>query len=150
VFASCGNDRLINIFDSRSQEPCVLVMPDMHTLCINSLVWHPLNYFSLITSSFDNKINMYDLRNPEEPIYSLSKHSSKQRADSIIHPIFAREGQCIVTLSGSRIFFYNSATGEVGKHVELGFAGTVVQEHYHSRQMAVAHPMKITLMEPCL
>jgi WD40 repeat protein len=69
LFASCGNDKLVNVYDIRAPKARVLCLPGMHTLSINTVAWEPNNEYRFLSSGFDSKINVYDLRKFESALY---------------------------------------------------------------------------------
>jgi WD40 repeat protein len=111
------------IFDVRTREP-VLTLPDMHSLAINTVRWQPNVEESsslLLSSSFDCKINLYDIRNPDKVLHTLEKHVTRgRRANTIIHPCFYFDGNIILTYAEqSPLLWLYRVDGEFVKTIDI-------------------------------
>jgi len=52
VFASCGNDKEVQIMDIREKEPCMVTLKEKHSYAINSVSWHPIDMNLIMSSGF--------------------------------------------------------------------------------------------------
>jgi WD40 repeat protein len=62
ILASCGNDKVIQLYDLRQPNPGVLSIRDAHALAINSIAFNPGRLHQLATSSFDGTVRLFDVR----------------------------------------------------------------------------------------
>jgi len=76
IFASVGDDKLLNIWDTREVgKPTQSV--SCHKLEVNTVAWNPFSEFVIATGSSDKTIGLWDIRNLESKLYSLEAHSEK-------------------------------------------------------------------------
>lgn len=69
VFATCGNDKKINVYDIRvATQPNVTSYENAHSLSINTVAWQPGEPFRLISSGFGNVIRFIYARHILTPI----------------------------------------------------------------------------------
>ena len=74
IFGTCGDDKKINIFDYRVENPVFSVVG--HEQEINSLDFNPHNEFLYITGSNDKTVALWDLRKPDLKLHSFSHHKN--------------------------------------------------------------------------
>jgi WD40 repeat protein len=131
VLASGGKDQLVNIFDLRQSSPLVHRLDGLHAHAVNTVAWHPLNPYQLLSSSIDCRIQLLDLRScTRGPLYTLRQHfpPSITKAATMFHPIYACHGQFILTASSSNnITMYSSATGELLRSMPVGYSSQQVR-----------------------
>lgn len=105
IFASCGNDRLINVVDIRSPKIPSIVFTDQHLLSINHINWNcnpsssSLLSNLLISSSFDKTINVYDIRKPGAGALHIIRgfcDGPESRTNQIVRPSFFLEGYSLL------------------------------------------------------
>eukprot|EP00954_Amorphochlora_amoebiformis_P030035 1394026-Amorphochlora_amoeboformis.AAC.1 len=70
VFASCGRDKAIKIWDLRENKE-VHTVAKAHDGPINSLSFNPLGDYLLATCSDDKTVALWDTRNLDGRLYSL-------------------------------------------------------------------------------
>jgi hypothetical protein len=98
VLASCSNDKSVAVYDLRisSRDKCVLHIPQLHDLAVNTVLWRPMESHFLLSSSFDKSIAMIDLRrisyhfNPSsrpvaKPINSIEEEDEILSSQSTVH-----------------------------------------------------------------
>ena len=74
IFGTCGDDKKINIFDTRLDKPIFTI--NGHKEEINTLDFNPQNDFLYITGSNDKTIALWDLRKPYLKLHSFKHHKS--------------------------------------------------------------------------
>eukprot|EP00298_Acanthocystis_sp_HF-20_P007884 c1733_g1_i1.p1 GENE.c1733_g1_i1~~c1733_g1_i1.p1 ORF type:complete len:311 (+),score=91.05 c1733_g1_i1:54-986(+) len=116
VFASCGNDCTIRIFDVRENPSSLhnMVIENAHESPINSAQWHPTNEFEVMSSSFDAHTKIWDLRNPSKPVSCMVAHGKKDPKRNAIHiPAYFCKGNSVLATgnSSSLISLFNPAKG---------------------------------------
>ncbi len=96
VFASCGNDKAVRIWDTRLSA-AALHMPESHTLSVNTVAWSPCGTF-VMSSSFDNTLSVWDTRAVGKALLTAptTTGSTSERSSSIIHPAFFMGGRVIL------------------------------------------------------
>ena len=106
LIASGGQDRRVSIKDLRVSETSDIVIDNAHNGGVHTVFFNKNNGGNiLVTAGFDAVINLFDIRNPQEPLHRLiGHHSSSTKAyKTILTP-------AIVTPSNSSEFII--ATGE--------------------------------------
>eukprot|EP00698_Gefionella_okellyi_P001887 TRINITY_DN1172_c0_g1_i6.p1 TRINITY_DN1172_c0_g1~~TRINITY_DN1172_c0_g1_i6.p1 ORF type:complete len:440 (-),score=93.98 TRINITY_DN1172_c0_g1_i6:464-1783(-) len=68
VLASCGNDKLIHVYDVRAPDP-IHTFAGYHECAVNSVSWDPSCEFRFLSAAFDTKINVFDMRMPAEQLH---------------------------------------------------------------------------------
>ncbi len=87
VFATCGNDKKVNVYDIRvaQTQPKVTTYENAHSLSINTVAWQPGDPLRLMSSGFGNShgfiltmtnvtvktdqvINVFDLKKTDAPL----------------------------------------------------------------------------------
>lgn len=129
LFAACGNDFAINLFDCRETKP-VATVEDAHPCCINSLRFHPGNDHELISSGFDTRILVWDIRNFKTPVVELTGHHGKSnKVKSLLHPCYYN-GQVLAPGENSPyLTLFDSATGTMNRQIYAGFASSSLFVH---------------------
>jgi len=74
IFATCGDDKTIRIYDSKEKEKPICVQG--HDAEINSIDFNPDNEFIYITGSNDKTINLWDLRQPTLKLHTFIHHKN--------------------------------------------------------------------------
>jgi hypothetical protein len=130
LLASVGNDRVLNVFDTRATEPLAIKVQTQHDLAVNTVAWRPGAEHFLITSSFDKTIQMIDIRRPDGVLFSMNQHwpSKESRASAIFHPTFSDDGLfvCATSAKYSDLLLYSATDGELLRRAALGFSATQI------------------------
>jgi WD40 repeat protein len=65
---------------------------------VNFVEWHPNNAKWLLVSSFAPEIFLYDISNPETPLYTYSGHVSERvsRCTQLSRPVFTPDGNSVI------------------------------------------------------
>ena len=74
IFATCGDDKKVNIYDYRIKNPAYTVLA--HEAEINSLDFNPQNENLYITGSNDKTVALWDLRKPDLKLHSFIHHEN--------------------------------------------------------------------------
>ena len=72
IFATCGDEKCINIFDYRKESPIFSILG--HEAEINSIDFNPQNEYLYITGSGDKSVSLWDLRKPDLKLHSFNHH----------------------------------------------------------------------------
>ena len=72
VFASCGDDRKLMIWDLRQQNPVYNV--EAHVQEVNTIDFNPFNEYLLITGSNDKSCALWDMRNLKKKLHNFKHH----------------------------------------------------------------------------
>lgn len=59
VFASCGTDRTVILYDLRTSSPLSKIIMDMRT---NAIAWNPMEAFNFTTANEDHNCYTFDMR----------------------------------------------------------------------------------------
>ncbi len=106
LIASGGQDRRVSIKDLRVSETSDIIIDNAHNGGVHTVFFNKNNAGNiLVTAGFDAVINLFDIRNPQEPLHRLIGHhsSSTKTFKTILTP-------AIVTPSNTSEFII--ATGE--------------------------------------
>eukprot|EP01116_Phalansterium_solitarium_P004342 TRINITY_DN15331_c0_g1_i1.p1 TRINITY_DN15331_c0_g1~~TRINITY_DN15331_c0_g1_i1.p1 ORF type:complete len:217 (+),score=51.66 TRINITY_DN15331_c0_g1_i1:358-1008(+) len=153
VFASCGNDLLINVMDGRAAEPSVVCVRGVHDHAINNVSWHPFNEHLLLSAGFDTKMQLCDLRNTAAPLFTLRGHVAPTvaKCKNIYRPVFVANGSAIAT-GGEKtdnLYLFSTATGAMISRGDIGFEATNLLSRTHATtQLAIANKRTITTFSP--
>jgi len=125
VFASGGHDQILNIFDCRATDPLIASSTNSHEFAINNVIWRPYNNTMLLSSAFDNKLCMHDMRKLENgPLFIMSEHQTGRPSSKIIYrPLFMSDGN-FVTATGptETVVIYSASMGHVINRVPIEFS----------------------------
>ena len=72
VFASCGDDRKMMIWDLRQQIPVYNI--EAHVQEVNTIDFNPFNEYLILTGSNDKTCALWDLRNLKKKIHNFKHH----------------------------------------------------------------------------
>ncbi len=72
IFASCGDDRKMMIWDLRQQIPVFNV--EAHVQEVNTIDFNPFNEYLLLTGSNDKTCALWDLRNLKKKLHNFKHH----------------------------------------------------------------------------
>ena len=72
VFASCGDDRKMMIWDLRQQNPVYNV--EAHVQEVNTIDFNPFNEYLILTGSNDKNCALWDLRNLKKKLHNFKHH----------------------------------------------------------------------------
>ena len=75
IFASCGDDNKIYLYDYREKKSIMNVTA--HESEVNSIDFNPLNEFLLISASSDKTCALWDIRNINLKLHSFIHHNEK-------------------------------------------------------------------------
>ena len=83
IFASCGDDRLIALWDVReghSGQPTLRIAPTApgaHKEDVMSLSFNPYQEFLLLSGSVDKTVKLWDTRNTAKALHTFVAHSDE-------------------------------------------------------------------------
>ncbi|GAB5592766.1 DDB1- and CUL4-associated factor 13 [Umbelopsis nana] len=104
IFASCGTDRTIVLYDLRTSQPISKVVMSMRT---NAIAWNPMEAFIFTAANEDHNCYTFDMRKMESAINVLKDHVS-----AVLDVDYSPTGQEIVTGSYDRTLrLYNARQG---------------------------------------
>eukprot|EP00698_Gefionella_okellyi_P001888 TRINITY_DN1172_c0_g1_i7.p1 TRINITY_DN1172_c0_g1~~TRINITY_DN1172_c0_g1_i7.p1 ORF type:complete len:187 (-),score=32.25 TRINITY_DN1172_c0_g1_i7:202-762(-) len=152
VLASCGNDKLIHVYDVRAPDP-IHTFAGYHECAVNSVSWDPSCEFRFLSAAFDTKINVFDMRMPAEQFLTLQSHSKQStRFSSIYHPRYCLRGGAIATNAekSRNITFYHSTTGAVMRSLVADCSPTNLAVHAPSNLFVLSVRNKISVYTPAL
>jgi WD40 repeat protein len=120
VFASCGNDRVAKITDTRCSPDSYgtdgeILLDGRHTTTVNCIRWNPLQEHMLLSSSHDSHISIHDIRKPgDEPVFKLLGHANG-RLKNIYQPAFIAAGTGVVASGepSSRLSLWSLRDGKL-------------------------------------
>ena len=120
VFASCGNDRVVKITDTRCPPDSQgtdreILLDGLHTTTANCVRWNPLQEYVLLSSSHDSHISIHDIRKPgDEPMFKLLGHANG-RLKNIYQPAFVAAGSGVVAAGepSSRLSLWSLRDGKL-------------------------------------
>ena len=72
IFASCGDDRKMMIWDLRQQNPVFNI--EAHVQEVNTIDFNPFNEYLLLTGSNDKTCALWDLRNLKKKLHNFKHH----------------------------------------------------------------------------
>lgn len=127
VFAACGNDGVVGIFDERAGRSTQHFTAS-HS-AVNTVEWHPAKEELLLTDGFDS-LKLWDVRKTKSALFQLSAHNQRAKR-SLLRPIFARGGRYIATPGeGSQnLTYYRVDNGAVACTKFVGYTPTSLYEH---------------------
>lgn len=127
IFASCGNDGLVKVVDSR----CKAANGDAISFCQNDTVvsylkWHPSDLNVLLSASNSPYIDIHDLRMPKTSFSKLQGHSRSHRISGLYQPIFVNGGHHVLTAGdgpNSKILtMYDMKSGDIISQGDVGWS----------------------------
>lgn len=77
LFGSCGDDRVVNIWDLRDSSKSKSAIHNAHSAAVNCISFNPFNEFTFLTGSADHSISLWDLRNLKNTMHSFAKHTDQ-------------------------------------------------------------------------
>ena len=72
IFASCGDDRKMMIWDLRQQIPVFNI--EAHVQEVNTIDFNPFNEYLILTGSNDKTCALWDLRNLKKKLHTFKHH----------------------------------------------------------------------------
>ena len=72
IFASCGDDRKMMIWDLRQQIPVFNI--EAHVQEVNTIDFNPFNEYLILTGSNDKTCALWDLRNLKKKLHNFKHH----------------------------------------------------------------------------
>lgn len=94
IFATCGSDRSIVVYDLRTNSPVQKVIT---TLRSNAIAWNPMEAFTFAAASEDHNVYLYDMRK-----LSRAQNVYKDHVAAVLDVDFSPTGQELVTGSYDR------------------------------------------------
>jgi histone-binding protein RBBP4 len=70
MFGSVGDDRKINLWDTRKPDAPAHFIPDAHDSDINCIAFNPFNEYVFATGSADKTVAIWDMRNLSQYVHS--------------------------------------------------------------------------------
>ncbi len=124
TFASTGNDCRIQVTDSRLSSPAATISDAGHGgQVVNSVRWHPSNGNLLSSTSFDDSIQVWDIRNKDTALFKLTGHvGSVKSKGKIYHPVYFPERNTLLT-HGQGSHHITQYSLDTGKIISQGFLG---------------------------
>uniref|UniRef100_A0A7S3XVY0 Sof1-like protein domain-containing protein n=1 Tax=Heterosigma akashiwo TaxID=2829 RepID=A0A7S3XVY0_HETAK len=113
LFASCGNDRSVALYDARAATPLRKVILQMRT---NKVAWNPMEPFYFVAANEDHNLYTFDMRNMERAIVIHKDHVS-----AVMDVAFSPTGREFVSGSydrTTRIFGYRSGKSREVYHTK--------------------------------
>lgn len=77
LFGSCGDDRVVNIWDLRDPLKAKSTIRNAHPKEVNCMAFNPFNEFTFLTGSADQTICLWDLRNLKNTMHTFHKHTDQ-------------------------------------------------------------------------
>jgi len=107
IFATCGTDRNIVLYDLRMDSPLAKLIMDMKT---NALCWNPIEPFNFTGANEDHNCYTFDMRNMKE---ALNVHKDHVAAVSVFSRclFFGLLFLCLIFPSFFFFFFSSSSIG---------------------------------------
>lgn len=125
IFASCGNDRVIKITDTRCPPDCTsnkscsnsngILLDGQHTTTVNCVRWNPLHEHMLLSASHDDHIAIHDCRKSGAgALFKLTGHGNG-RLKTIYQPAFVAAGTGVVAAGepSSRLSLWSLNDGQL-------------------------------------
>ncbi|KAG2234375.1 WD40-repeat-containing domain protein [Thamnidium elegans] len=104
IFASCGTDRTVVLYDLRTSKPLSKLVMSLKT---NAIAWNPMEAYIFTTGSEDHNAYTFDMRNMKS-----AKNVLKDHVSAIMDVDYSPTGQEIVTGSYDRtIRLYDVGSG---------------------------------------
>lgn len=94
IFASCGTDRTIVLYDLRTSKPLTKIVMALQT---NAIAWNPMEAYIFATANEDHNAYTFDMRNMKSATNVLKDHVS-----AVMDVDYSPTGQEIVTGSYDR------------------------------------------------
>jgi WD repeat and SOF domain-containing protein 1 len=94
VFATCGSDRSIVVYDLRTNSPIQKLITSLRS---NSLAWNPMEAYIFAAASEDHNVYLYDMRK-----LSRAQNVYKDHVAAVLDVDFSPTGQELVTGSYDR------------------------------------------------
>ena len=156
VFATCGNDATVAVWDHRTQtDKPVLGIEDAHRCAVNFVEWNAEgDEHQIMTSAFDDSIKLWDVRNAAASnqllaTFNSHSHPRVKKVKMLYHPIFTFHGRAIVTpgegSSSLTIYDVNSRTKVCSGYV--GFDAMAVCA-LQKGKLALANKRAISIFSP--
>eukprot|EP00842_Homolaphlyctis_polyrhiza_P005230 jgi/Hompol1/5708/HPOL_004642-RA len=119
IFASCGTDRTIILYDIRTMSP---ISKSIMTMRTNAIAWNPMEAFNFTAASEDHNCYTYDMRNLG---YALSV--AKDHVSAVLDIDYSPTGEEFVTGSYDKsIRIFGSRDGKSQRaFIENGSLGRV-------------------------
>ncbi|KAI9207967.1 WD40-repeat-containing domain protein [Polychytrium aggregatum] len=125
VFASCGTDRTIVLYDIRTNTPLKKIIMAMRT---NAIAWNPMEAFNFTTANEDHNCYTFDMRRLDSAINVMKDHVS-----AVLDLDYSPTGQEIVTGSYDKsIRIFNAQSGHS-------------REIYHTKRMQKIFCVKFSM-----
>ncbi|GMH39688.1 hypothetical protein BSKO_07586 [Bryopsis sp. KO-2023] len=128
TFVSAGNDRSIQVTDSRSRSTRVSI-DNAHDASINCVAVSPANPDLILSAASDPILKLFDLRAPAAPLFEFQGHAAAFKIKNIYQPSFWMDGQYVVT-SGEKSKFlsmYCTKTGRTVSRGNIGYTPTMLR-----------------------
>lgn len=126
LMAAGGNERVIALIDARAHRAKpVLEIDSGHSQTINMLEWSPVCSHTLVSTSMDGRIHVFDIRRAgsenDDPVLRLSGHHRGK--PSMANPLLLRNNLLLTGGAGtSNIYGYSLLTGKQVKCIYVGIS----------------------------
>ena len=154
MIATCGNDGVVGIWDLRvKDEQPIIQFENAHGGCaVNFVDWNVEGSSNqLLTSAFDDSINLWDIRNNSGLVYRFRGHSHPgiKKIRMLYCPTFTFDGKAIVTAGegSSSLTIYDIGKQRKVCSGNIGFDPTCLQSLSGGR-IAVANKREVSIFLP--
>jgi histone-binding protein RBBP4 len=97
LFASCGDDGYVRVWDTRSKDPCVAAQSiKAHDAEINAISFAPSQEFTIVSGSSDKTLKLWDMRNTSRELHVLEGHT-----DEVLNVKWAPFSEAVLASGGA-------------------------------------------------
>ena len=127
LLASGSDDGTVKIYSTK-QNRSVLTVETMANVC--SVQYHPTNFHYIAIGCSDHQAYVYDLRNPNEPVVTLSGHKR-----AISYAAYSKDSEIITASTDNTLRLWNVNNGETkrvlrGHENQKHFVGLALKDDW--------------------